>query len=144
MDLSEKELILLDAYRAASQTEKQKVEKILNIHHETDLEELRKQKWSNNCIGGMLMQLLGVGKEEVLSLCSSLNSKQFEMINDELAKRDAASPLKIKEILGVRGENIDTSCYNCKKNITYMKDRSECVACANDEVDAFEPIKETK
>lgn len=36
------------------------------------------------------------------------------------------------------------SCENCKKNVTYMEDRTECVKCANGEINAFEAIQEHK
>lgn len=34
----------------------------------------------------------------------------------------------------------ERTCENCKKNVTYMKDRTKCVECANGVNDAFEPI----
>lgn len=35
---------------------------------------------------------------------------------------------------------MERTCENCKKNITYMPNRTECLMCANGESDAFEPI----
>lgn len=39
---------------------------------------------------------------------------------------------------------MERSCENCKKNSAYMKNRTECVQCANGEIDAFEVLQEKK
>lgn len=98
MELSEKELLLLKAYRTASSTEKQKVESILKVHKQTELEELKKQEWSDKSMGGMLMKLLGVEKEEVRRLYNSMTSKQMKIISVELATGTEASLQKVKEM----------------------------------------------
>lgn len=98
MDLSEKELLLLEAYRTASSTEKQRVESILKVHRQIELEELRKQEWSDKSIGGMLMELLGMDKEQVSRLTRSLSSRQMKIISAELAIGTETSLQKVKEM----------------------------------------------
>lgn len=100
MNLSEKELLLLEAYRAASPTEKQRVESILNVHEQVELEELEKMEWSEISTGSILMKLFGMDKEEVRMLSRSLNSRKCESIRQELVNGSEASKQKVKEILG--------------------------------------------
>lgn len=100
MNLSEKELQLLEAYRDASSIEKQRVENILKIQEQTELKKLETMEWSDKSIGGRLMKLLGVEKEEVRRLMRNINYREFGIIREELANGSEASQQKVKEMFG--------------------------------------------
>jgi len=100
MNLTEKELLLLDAYRTASSTEKHRVENILKIQEQTELEKLEEVEWSEESTGGRLMKLLGLEKEEVRRVSRSLDYREFEVISEALVNGSEESLQKVKEIFG--------------------------------------------
>lgn len=100
MNLSEKELQLLEAYRDASSIEKQRVENILKMQEQTELKKLETMEWSDKSIGGRLMKLLGVEKEEVRRLMRNIDYREFGIIREELANGSEASQQKVKEMFG--------------------------------------------
>lgn len=100
MDLSEKELLLLDAYRTASSIEKHRVENILKIQEQAELKKLEEMEWSEKSTGGRLMKLLRMEKEEVRRVSRSLDFRQFEVISEALVSDSEESLQKVKEIFG--------------------------------------------
>ncbi len=94
-EFNRKGILLLDAYRTASSTEKQRVEKILKIHEQTDLKKLEEMEWTDKSIGGRLMKLLGGEKEEVRRLFRSQNYRQLEIIRKELVNCGETSQKKV-------------------------------------------------
>lgn len=98
MNLSEKELQLLEAYRDASSIEKQRVENILKIQEQTEPKKLEVLKWSDKCTGSILMKLLGVEKDEVSRLIQDMDYRKLIIICEELRNSSEASQQKIKEM----------------------------------------------
>lgn len=98
MNLSEKELQLLEAYRDASSIEKHRVENILKIQEQTELKKLEAMEWSDKSTGGILMKLLGVEKDEVRRLVRDMDYREFEILCEELANGSDASQQKVKEM----------------------------------------------